>query len=180
MIKPLIAERNYTEIMDVLSAQGCCGGKTKVKPSHPGELLRGAQGANLLPTLVEYMTSGPVVALHLRREFAIGHRHLIGPTNFDKAKNERLDSPEPPAQTAQGTRATAAIAQAAPVENWASSSASVPALQTYFCRISWQPLSPAALLRKWPPALCPRLPPKRYAGQVRAPPQINKADIALM
>lgn len=186
MIKPLIAERNYTEIMDVLSAQGfTVVAETKVRLSHTQVELFYEEHKErpFFPTLVEYMTSGPVVALHLRREFAIGAwRHLIGPTNFDKAKNERPDS----------LRALFALDGTRNACHGSDSAGSARRELGFFFSIG--ACAPDLLLQdqlattvsSGSPAkvatssVPPVSPPKRYAGQVRAPPQINKADIALM
>ena len=51
------------------------------------------RGKEFFTRLTEYMSSGPIVALHLRRAVAItGWRNLIGPTNVEKAREMRPDS----------------------------------------------------------------------------------------
>ncbi len=51
------------------------------------------QGKEFFDDLVNFMTSGEVVALALSRENAIKHwRYLLGPTNVDQAKVEQADS----------------------------------------------------------------------------------------
>lgn len=50
-------------------------------------------GKSFFDTLSAYMTSGPALALHLRREDAVvTWRTLIGPTNLEKAKAEAPNS----------------------------------------------------------------------------------------
>lgn len=58
-----------------------------------GEFYAEHKDREFYPGLVEFMTSGPVVALLLRKENAIAAwRSLLGPTNSLKAKDEKPES----------------------------------------------------------------------------------------
>jgi nucleoside diphosphate kinase/adenylate kinase family enzyme len=96
MIKPGTSQMNYDEIMDTIHAQGFEVRqelKTRLTPAQAAAFYGEHEGKAFYEALCGYMCSGPIVALHLRREFAIGAwRHLIGPTNFEKARAERPDS----------------------------------------------------------------------------------------
>jgi nucleoside diphosphate kinase len=185
MVKPIMAEHNYTEIMDVIAAQGfTVVAETKVRLNQTQAKLfyEEHEGRPFYESLVEYMTSGPVVALHLRREFAIGAwRHLIGPTNYEKATAERPDSLRA-LFALDGTRnachgSDSAMSARRELEFFFSIGSCAPdvMLQDNLAT-SASAGSPAKVATTSEPPSSP----KRYAGQVRAPPQINKADISLM
>lgn len=186
MIKPLVAESNYTEIIDVLYAQGfsvVAEMKVRLNRVQAELFYEEHKERPFYNTLVDYMTSGPIVALHLRKEFAIGAwRHLIGPTNFEQAKALRPDS----------LRAIFALDGTRNACHGSDSASSARRELSFFFSIGAcapdlilqdqlasrkSDDSPAKVASSSVP---PASPPKRYAGQVRAPPQINKADIALM
>jgi len=96
MIKPGTSQMNYQEIIDTIHAQGFEVRqelKTQLTPAQAAAFYGEHEGKGFYEALCAYMCSGPIVALHLRREYAIGAwRHLIGPTNFEKARSERPDS----------------------------------------------------------------------------------------
>jgi nucleoside diphosphate kinase len=67
--------------------------KTKLSLQVAHQFYNEHVGKSFFETLTGYMSSGPIVGLHLRRPAAISAwRHLIGPTNLEKAKSERFDS----------------------------------------------------------------------------------------
>ena len=186
MIKPLVAEANYTEIMDVIAAQGfsvVAEMKIRLSKTQAELFYEEHEGKGFYDSLVEYMTSGPVVALHLRKEYAIGAwRHLIGPTNYEKARTTRPDS----------LRALFALDGTRNACHGSDSAGSARRELGFFFSVgSCAPdlllqdnlaqtgtaESPAKVASTAAP---PKSPPKRYAGLVRAPPQINKADLSLM
>jgi nucleoside diphosphate kinase homolog 5 len=96
MIKPVTSEMHAAEIFAAIAGQGF----QIVQQLHTKLTLQQAEmfyaehrGKGFFAQLTEYMSSGPVIALHLRRVVAIaGWRNLIGPTNLDKAKETRPDS----------------------------------------------------------------------------------------
>jgi nucleoside-diphosphate kinase len=96
MIKPLVSESAYEEIMDIIAGHGfevIAEMKVTLRLEQAQQFYKEHEGKSFYEALVAYMTSGPVVALHLRREHAIGAwRHLIGPTNLSVCKATRPDS----------------------------------------------------------------------------------------
>ncbi len=186
MIKPLVAEANYTEIMDIIAAQGftvVAEMKIKLSKTQAELFYEEHKGKSFFGPLVEYMTSGPVVALHLRREYAIGAwRHLIGPTNYEKARAARPDSLrglfalDGTRNACHGSDSSGSARRELGFFFSVGSCAPDLLLQDNLAQASTAD-SPAKVASTAKP---PQSPPKRYAGQVRAPPQINKADLALM
>ena len=96
MIKPGTSQVAYEEVMDTIRAHGFEIReelKTQLSPAQAAAFYGEHEGKPFYERLCAYMCSGPIVALHLRKPSAISAwRHLIGPTNFEKAKNERPDS----------------------------------------------------------------------------------------
>ena len=96
MIKPVTADSFAEEILSVVVGQGfeiVQQLRTSFTLAQAELFYAEHRGKEFFPRLTEYMSSGPVIALHLRRAVAItGWRHLIGPTNLDKAKATRPDS----------------------------------------------------------------------------------------
>ena len=96
MIKPLTSTESYDEIIAIIIAHGfeiVKEAKIKFNRLQAESFYGEHKGKEFFDTLISYMTSGPVVALHLRRVSAISAwRFLIGPTNSIKAKVERPDS----------------------------------------------------------------------------------------
>ena len=96
MIKPVTSETHAEEIFTTIAGHGF----QIVQQLHTRLTLQQAEmfyaehiGKEFFSRLTEYMSSGPVIALHLRRAVAItGWRNLIGPTNLEKAKETRPDS----------------------------------------------------------------------------------------
>ena len=82
MIKPLAATNNSEEIISVILGHGF----EIVQQLHTRMTLEKAEqfyeehsSKGFFGTLTEYMSSGPMIALHLRRVSAVsGWRHLIG------------------------------------------------------------------------------------------------------
>jgi adenylate kinase len=85
MIKPGTSDNHYLEVMSVLLANGffvLAETRTRLTPLHAENFYAEHRGKHFYNDLVEYMTSGPVVLLHLRRDGAVAAlRRLIGPTN---------------------------------------------------------------------------------------------------
>lgn len=96
MIKPLSSQINYDEIVSIVKGHGfeiISELKTRLPLSVAHQFYNEHVGKNFFETLTGYMSSGPIVGLHLRRVGAVtAWRHLIGPTNCEKAKIERYDS----------------------------------------------------------------------------------------
>ena len=96
MIKPVTADSFAEEILSVVVGQGfevVQQLRTSFTLAQAELFYAEHRGKEFFTRLTEYMSSGPVIALHLRRAVAIaGWRHLIGPTNLDKAKTTRPDS----------------------------------------------------------------------------------------
>jgi nucleoside-diphosphate kinase len=191
MIKPLIAEANYDEIMSIIAAHGftvVSELKTKMSITQAKLFYEEHAGKDFFEDLVGYMTSGPVVALHLRREYAIGAwRHLIGPTNLDKAKQTRPDS----------IRAMFALDGTRNACHGSDSPYSAAREINFFFTIGVcapDLLNPSALgvstqkdpenlsSNKIPSSAVPPdfVAPKRYSSKVKTVPTINSSDIALM
>lgn len=96
MIKPLSSQINYDEIKAIIAGHGfeiVSEINTKLSLQVAHQFYNEHVGKNFFEKLTGYMSSGPIVGLHLRRPSAISAwRYLIGPTNVEKAKNERFDS----------------------------------------------------------------------------------------
>lgn len=189
MIKPLISEANYMEIMDIIAAHGfevVSEMKVTLSTAQAQEFYTEHEGKPFYDALVAYMTSGPVVALHLRREYAIGAwRHLIGPTNLGVCQSTRPDS----------IRAKFALDGTRNACHGSDSPASAARELSFMFTIGGIP--PTLLLdstkvaeesgnnsgatvvtsHSVPPNF---VVPKRYAQKVKSIPTINSADIALM
>jgi nucleoside diphosphate kinase/adenylate kinase family enzyme len=96
MIKPVTADSHAEEILGVVAGHGfevVQQLRTSLTLAQAEQFYAEHRGKAFFADLTTYMSSGPVVALHLRRAVAIaGWRHLIGPTNLEKAKATRPDS----------------------------------------------------------------------------------------
>ena len=66
--------------------------RVHLTPEQASDFYAEHYGKLFFPSLVAYMSSGPVIALVLAREKAISHwRELIGPTNAIKARETHPD-----------------------------------------------------------------------------------------
>lgn len=93
LIKPYTADVYAEDVLSVISAHGfeiISQLRTQLPYPLVREFYSEHVGKEFFERLVEYISSGSVIALHLRRISAItGWRFLIGPTNSTKAKLER-------------------------------------------------------------------------------------------
>lgn len=96
MIKPTTASVFADEIKAGVLAHGfeiVSELRTRLSLPQVERFYREHEGKDFFGRLTSYMASSPVVALHLRRVGAVaGWRHLIGPTNFERAQRDRPDS----------------------------------------------------------------------------------------
>jgi nucleoside diphosphate kinase len=96
MIKPITAATNADAILSIAASNGfqvVSRLHTSLTLSQAQQFYEEHRGKEFYEQLTQYMSSGPIVALHLRRAGAImGWRHLIGPTNLEKAVTDRPDS----------------------------------------------------------------------------------------
>jgi len=96
MIKPCSSETSYEEIVAILALHGfeiASELKTTLSNELACSFYAEHKGKPFFDGLKSFMTSGPVVAIKLRRHGAIkGYRHLMGFTNTLRAKLERPDS----------------------------------------------------------------------------------------
>lgn len=96
IIKPGAADLHANEIISIIIAHGfeiMCRVEVLLSTNDAFEFYSEHKEKDFFPGLVEYMSSGPIIALHLRRQSAIiGWRHLIGLSDFHQCKNERPDS----------------------------------------------------------------------------------------
>jgi nucleoside diphosphate kinase len=96
MIKPGTSEEYSPEIRQILMAHGFTI-VSEIFLTFTEDLVEQFYAEHLdksfFPRLSEYMTSGPVIGLQLKRIAAIkGWRQLIGPTDLNKCRAERGDS----------------------------------------------------------------------------------------
>jgi nucleoside diphosphate kinase len=95
MIKPDAVHKS-SEIEDIIQRAGFTilnKRRIHLTPEQASEFYAEHFGKLFFPSLVGYMSSGPVIALVLAREKAVQYwRELIGPTNALKAKNTHPDS----------------------------------------------------------------------------------------
>jgi len=96
MIKPGTAESCGDEIRAITLAHGfeiVSEIHLTLTSPHVRQFYAEHIGKTFFKRLSEYMSSGPVIGLQLKRIASIrGWRNLIGPTNLDKCKDERGDS----------------------------------------------------------------------------------------
>lgn len=96
MIKPVTADSHAEEILAVVAGQGfevVQQLRTSLSLAQAELFYAEHRGKEFFGRLTEYMSSGPAIALHLRRAVAItGWRNVLGPTNLEKAKATRPDS----------------------------------------------------------------------------------------
>jgi nucleoside-diphosphate kinase len=96
MIKPVTASLHADAVLAIVAAHGfeVVGElRTTLSLAQAQLFYEEHRGKEFFGPLTAYMSSGPIVGLHLRRAGAVaGWRHLIGPTNLEKAQNERPDS----------------------------------------------------------------------------------------
>jgi 2',3'-cyclic-nucleotide 2'-phosphodiesterase/3'-nucleotidase len=96
LIKPTFAESCYDEIMAIIAGHGFqviseC--RFNLTSELLTELYPEMKPDNKFSKVREYMLSGPVVALQLRRDAALkGWRHLVGCIDMKKNQEERHDS----------------------------------------------------------------------------------------
>jgi 2',3'-cyclic-nucleotide 2'-phosphodiesterase (5'-nucleotidase family)/nucleoside diphosphate kinase/adenylate kinase family enzyme len=96
LIKPTFAESCYDDIIAIIAGHGFeiiseC--RFRLTPVFLSELYPEMKADQEYSKAREYMLSGPVVALQLRRNSALkGWRHLIGCINLKKTQEERYDS----------------------------------------------------------------------------------------
>ena len=191
MIKPGTANIFYQEIKDVIALNGFeviteC--RTKLSREQAKKFYVEHEGKAFYESLVDYMCSGVVVALHLRRDSAISAwRHLIGPTNYIKAKMDRPDSIRGTFATDGQKNACHGSDSVASAQRELSFWFSVGGFDTsgpYMSplgganqsmpKVSVMPQSP---VRKTPPGFEA---PKRYSSKARTVPSISNADLGLM
>lgn len=93
MIKPIASTLHYDAIMSIIVGHGfeiVSEMRTKLSKATAGRFYGEHKGKQFFETLIDYMTSGEIVAMHLKRPAAISAwRYLIGPTNITKAQLER-------------------------------------------------------------------------------------------
>jgi nucleoside diphosphate kinase/adenylate kinase family enzyme len=198
MIKPGTADASYQEIRDVVAAHGFeVVQELRTSLSLPQAQMFYAEheGKPFYEDLTQYMSSGSVVALHLRREAGISAwRHLIGPTNYKKAQEERPDS----------IRAKFAVDGTRNAVHGSDSEASALRELSFFFSIGqvspamyMQPLGqqapvafdPVQVVDEPSPTAADAsaattgsdfVPPKRYSSKVRTVPTISNTDLTLM
>ena len=198
MIKPGTADAHYQSIIDVILGHGFTilqELKTTLSYQQACEFYGEHENKDFYPQLVKYMSSGPVVCLHLRRECAVGAwRHLLGPTNYQKAKSQRPDS----------LRAKFAIDDTANACHGSDSESSVKRELAFFFSIGgnlpsmYLPSLSSSNSHTFTPvsiasgdygtsaansnihAINDFTAPKRYSSKVRAVPTISTADLMLM
>ncbi|ELU16784.1 hypothetical protein CAPTEDRAFT_177417 [Capitella teleta] len=95
IIKP-DAVKHAEEIEDIILNSGFTilqKRRVHLTPEQASEFYVEHYGKLFFPSLVAYMSSGPVIALALARENAISHwRMLVGPTSVTEAKETHPDS----------------------------------------------------------------------------------------
>lgn len=95
IIKPDATEREE-EIKDIILRSGFTilqRRKVHLTPEQASEFYAEHYGKLFFPSLIAYMSSGPVVAIALSKDKAISHwRQLLGPTNTFKARETNPDS----------------------------------------------------------------------------------------
>lgn len=93
MIKPIASILHYDSIMSIIVGQGfeiLSELRTKLSKAAAGRFYAEHKGKQFFDTLIDYMTSGDIIAMHLKRPAAVSSwRYLIGPTNKAKADLER-------------------------------------------------------------------------------------------
>eukprot|EP00605_Chrysophyceae_sp_TOSAG23-4_P001433 GSChrysophyteH1.ASY1.ANO1.1561.1 assembled CDS len=155
MIKPGTADAVYQEITDVVAGHGfqvVQELRTQLSLTQAKMFYAEHASRPFYDELCSYMSSGHVVALHLRREAAISAwRHLIGPTNFKKAQEERPDS----------IRAKFAVDGTRNAVHGSDSEASAQRELAFFFSVG-------------------EIEPALYASKVRTIPSISNADLMLM
>ncbi|KAF6035083.1 hypothetical protein EB796_006608 [Bugula neritina] len=94
IIKP-DAIHKYEEIKDIILRTGfsiLSTRRVQLTPEQASDFYAEHYGKLFFPSLVAYISSGPIIALALAREKAIAHwRDLIGPTNTLKARQTHPD-----------------------------------------------------------------------------------------
>jgi adenylate kinase len=191
MIKPGTADASYRDIRSVVSAHGfdvVQELRTKLSYNQARQFYAEHEGKPFYDELCNYMSSGSIVALHLRRETAIGAwRHLIGPTNYKKAQDERPDS----------IRAKFAIDGTRNAVHGSDSEASARRELAFFFSVGqiepslyMSPLGQESPIPFDPVAVPAENgdvsigdsfnAPKRYASKVRTVPSISNGDLMLM
>ncbi|ESO99615.1 hypothetical protein LOTGIDRAFT_226200 [Lottia gigantea] len=87
---------NSEEIEDIILRSGFAIIKKRrvhLTPEQASDFYAEHYGKLFFPSLVAYMSSGPIIAMALSRDRAISYwRELIGPTNTYKARNTHPDS----------------------------------------------------------------------------------------
>lgn len=108
MIKPFTAEINYDNIISIIKGHGfTIVGEIKIQlTTDLAELFyQEHRGKPFFNNLVKYMTSRKIIGLKLKRNGAIyGWRNLMGPTDYVKACNERLNDSIRALYATDGTR----------------------------------------------------------------------------
>lgn len=93
MIKPITADLHYDAIMSIVAGFGfevVSEVKTQLTKPLADKFYGEHKGKGFFDELTGYMSSRKMVGLRLRRPGAIvAWRHLIGPTNFEKARAQR-------------------------------------------------------------------------------------------
>lgn len=96
LLKPCSSESRYREITSLLLGQGfriVSEVKMNLTADHIDKLYGNRVGSIPYVPFLEFMQSGPVVALHLKRDSAVvGLRHLIGFDDISITKELRPDS----------------------------------------------------------------------------------------
>ena len=96
MIKPNASETNADEIKSIILAHGFkieSEIKLNLTASVAKKFYAEHEGREFFERLVKFMTSGPIIGMHLSRVSAIyAWRHLMGPTNLKKCRETRSDS----------------------------------------------------------------------------------------
>jgi nucleoside-diphosphate kinase len=95
IIKP-DAVANVSEILEAIDSSGFRIARLKMlqlSQRQAAEFYQEHEGKEFFPTLVQFMSSGPIVAMELLGQDAIANwRRLIGPTNSNTARSEAPQS----------------------------------------------------------------------------------------
>ena len=96
MIKPNASETNADEIKSIVMAHGFIIEseiKLTLTKSVAEKFYAEHEGREFFERLIKFMTSGPIIGMHLSRVSAIyAWRHLMGPTNLKRCRETRSDS----------------------------------------------------------------------------------------
>jgi adenylate kinase len=196
MIKPGTCDSSYQDITDIIVSHGfeiVQELKTKLSLIQAQIFYSEHEGKPFYEELCTYMSSGNIVALHLRRESAItSWRHLIGPTNYKVAQDTRPDS-------IRGKFAIDGTRNACHGSD--SESSALRELKFFFSIGSidpqlWVPLGQSSSAAFAPVSVpndsttgtggitnsdgSPFKAPKRYSSKVRTVPTISNTDLTLM